>query len=123
LLNNPEAELAYIRRLIASLESIRSKMKDKMYVRNLCVLHIKVMYLQPGLLQIRTLRILDGIFKEVERNPDDSSVPDLALPYLSSLGQDLRVWPDSWVSVEFLHAPNSRKKSGSTTPLDETFWW
>ena len=30
-------------------------------------------------------------------------------------GPDLDVWPDCWVSAEFLHAPVPRKGSGSTT--------
>jgi len=48
-----------------------------------------------------------------------SGVPSLALllSFLTS-GLDLEAWPDSWVSVEFLHAPIPRKGSGiTTTPL------
>jgi len=35
-------------------------------------------------------------------------------PFLTS-DPDLGVWRDCWVSVEFLCAPISRKRSGSTT--------
>jgi len=34
-------------------------------------------------------------------------------PFLTS-GPDLGVWPDCWVSVEFLHVPIPQKGSGST---------
>jgi len=40
-----------------------------------------------------------------------SSTP---LPFLTS-GPDFGAWPDCWVSVEFLYAPITRKRSGSTT--------
>jgi len=38
----------------------------------------------------------------------------LLFPFLTS-ALDLGAWPDCWVSVEFLHAPISRKGSGNTT--------
>ena len=37
------------------------------------------------------------------------------LSLFSIYGPDLGVWPDCWVSAEFLRAPNPRKGSGSTT--------
>ena len=37
------------------------------------------------------------------------------LSLFSIYGPDLRVWPDCWVSAEFLRAPIPRKGSGSTT--------
>ena len=37
------------------------------------------------------------------------------LSLFSIYGPDLGVWPDCWVSAEFLRAPISRKGSGSTT--------
>ena len=38
-----------------------------------------------------------------------------SLSLFSIYGPDLGVWPDCWVSAEFLHAPIPRKGSGSTT--------
>jgi len=38
------------------------------------------------------------------------------LPFLTS-GPDLGVWPDCWVSVEFLHALYPWKGSGTTTTI------
>jgi len=45
------------------------------------------------------------------------SSPPSSAPLLSFLtsGPDLGGWPDCWVSVEYLHAPIPRKRSGSTT--------
>ena len=37
------------------------------------------------------------------------------LSLFSIYGPDLEVWPNCWVSGEFLHAPIPRKGSGSTT--------
>ena len=37
------------------------------------------------------------------------------LSLFSIYGPDLGVWPDCWVSAEFLRAPIPRKGSGSTT--------
>jgi len=45
-----------------------------------------------------------------------SGTPSLVLFLLFlTFGPGLRAWPDCWASVEFLHAPISRKGSGSTT--------
>jgi len=41
------------------------------------------------------------------------------LPFLTS-GPDLGAWPDCWASVEFLHAPITRKGSSSTTTTTTT---
>ena len=53
------------------------------------------------------------------------------LSLFSIYGPDLGVWPDCWVSAEFLRAPIPRKGSGSTTTttrkrvleLQKIFWW
>ena len=42
------------------------------------------------------------------------------LSLFSIYGPDLGVWPDCWVSAEFLRAPIPRKGSGSTTTTTTT---
>ena len=42
------------------------------------------------------------------------------LSLFSIYGPDLGVWPDCWVSTEFLRAPIPRKGSGSTTTTTTT---
>ena len=52
--------------------------------------------------------------------PASETLPNLSLAPLSLFsiyGPDLWVWPDCWVSAEFLRAPIPRKGSGSTTNL------
>ena len=45
------------------------------------------------------------------------------LSLLSIYGPDLGVWPDCWVSAEFLCAPIPRKGSGSTTTTTRWRWF
>ena len=47
--------------------------------------------------------------------PLRKSISGSSLSLLSIHGPDLGVWPDCWVSAEFLRAPIPRKGSGSTT--------
>ena len=44
------------------------------------------------------------------------------LSLFSIYGPDLGVWPDCWVSAEFLRAPIPRKGSGSTITTTFLFW-
>ena len=44
------------------------------------------------------------------------------LSLFSIYGPDLGVWPDCWVSAEFLRAPIPRKGSGSTTTTTTSVW-
>ena len=47
----------------------------------------------------------------------------LSLPLFLICGPDLGVWPDCWVSAEFLRAPIPRKRSGSTTTIKWSNCW
>ena len=49
--------------------------------------------------------------------PLRKSIFGSSLSLFSIYGPDLGVWPDCWVSAEFLRAPIPRKGSGSTTTL------
>jgi len=49
-----------------------------------------------------------------------SDAPFLALLPFLTFGPDLGEWPDSWVSVEFLHVPIPQKGSGSTINTTST---
>jgi len=55
-----------------------------------------------------------GIHSSKINTPGDTAVA--LLPVLTS-GPNLGVWPDCWVSAEFLRAPIPGKGSGSTTTL------
>ena len=50
-----------------------------------------------------------------------ANLPLAPLSLFSIYGPDLGVWPDCWVSAEFLRAPIPRKGSGSTTTTTTSF--
>ena len=61
------------------------------------------------------LRNLNHLLDCLASEPLRKSIFGFSLSLFLTYGPDLGVWPNCWVSAEFLHAPIPRKRSGSTS--------